>query len=305
MSTLRDRVKQSTQPEQQDAEQAEAEQTLDLVARDSAFQWLERRRKRLQLALPSHIEASHVIEAARHSMDKLRRCTPESIDSALMACARFGLAPNGVDAALVPFGKTATFVPMYRGLISVMHRSGVVGSVRAGLIRERDAWNYEPTAPVPNDFFFKPRVELSVEQRGEVILAYAFAWLRDGARSQVVILNKQEAIEIRDLHSRAYANAESNGKRDSAWHTNFNAQWRKSCLRRLANYVPTSPEIVALLRADTDAEAGRPPAIPGEYWETPQPGSSDGNGGATAWPPVTEPGTADTRADSASAGADQ
>ncbi|MEV4974409.1 recombinase RecT [Streptomyces scopuliridis] len=240
---------------------ADAEPLSDLAAQDPTLKWLERRRTYIAHALPSHVNEGHFIEAALTSMGKLRNCHTDTIYTALMACARFGLAPDGVRAAIVPFGKTATFVPMYQGLIDVMHRSGKVQSIRVDFIREQDVWDYTPTAPSPGDFFHKPRVELPKDDRGDVILAYAYAWMTGGGRSQVILLNRQDAIEIRDLYSKAYAYGESTGKHDSAWHTNFDQQWAKSAIRRLAKLVPTSPEVVDLLRADVDADEGRPTVI--------------------------------------------
>ncbi|MGC9540222.1 recombinase RecT [Streptomyces sp. UG1] len=273
MADLKQRVREAT------GEAPTPAPSTDLAAQDPTLKWLERRRTYIAHALPKHIDEGHFIEAALTSMGKLRNCHTDTIQTALMACARFGLAPDGVRAAIVPFGKTATFVPMYQGLIDVMHRSGKVESVRVDFIRERDVWDYTPTAPSPGDFYHKPCVELPREERGEIILAYAYAWMAGGGRSQVVLLNKQDAIEIRDLYSKAYAKAEREKKFDSAWHTHFDQQWGKSCVRRLAKLVPTSPEVVDLLRADVDADEGRPTvirAMPLDSWDEPgegQPGS--------------------------------
>ncbi|MFJ2477058.1 recombinase RecT [Streptomyces sp. NPDC087659] len=285
--TLKDRVKQAT------AEQPAAEPSTDLATQDPTLAWLERRKSLIARALPAHIDEGHFIEAALTSMGKLRNCDTNTIYTALMACARFGLAPDGVRAAIVPFGKTATFVPMYQGLIDVMHRSGKVRAIRVDFICTNDLWEYTPTDPSPKDFFHKPRVELPKEERGDVLLAYAYAWMEGGSRSQVVLLNRQDAIEIRDLYSKAYAYAESTGKRDSAWHTNFDQQWAKSCVRRLAKLVPTSPELVTLLQADVDADEGRPHIITSlaadPAPEQTDPGSSDQP--ATTWPAAAQPGS--------------
>ncbi|GAA2107610.1 recombinase RecT [Streptomyces synnematoformans] len=253
MSNLKNRVRQATGNTGGDGD---AQPGGEVAVKDPRLAWLERGRDDIVRALPRHINEDHFIQAALTGMEKLRNCDIPTIWTALMACARFGLAPDGVRAAIVPYGKTATFVPMYQGLIDVMHRSGMVESVRVGFIREQDAWEYTPSAPSPADFHHKPAVELPREERGDVILAYAFAWLRGGARSQVVLLNRQEAIEIRDLYSRAYAYHEKKGTRESTWHTHFDQQWAKSCVRRLAKHVPTSPEVSDLLHADTDADDG-------------------------------------------------
>ncbi|MEN2423055.1 recombinase RecT [Streptomyces rimosus] len=257
MSDLADRVKAKTADETPEGPAA------DLAVQDRTLAWLERRRTYITEALPRHVDEGHFIQTALSAMPRLRRCRPETIFSALLACARFGLAPDGRNAAIVPYGKNAVFQPMYEGLIEVMYRSGRVVSVHFDWIREHDVWDYTPTAPYPADFLHKPDPAAPKDRRGPVILAYAFCWMRGGRRSQVILLNRQDAEEIRDRHSRAYALAEQEGTRDSAWHTDFDAMWAKSCVRRLAKRVPTSPELVELLRADETAEdaVSAPPLV--------------------------------------------
>ena len=257
MSDLKDRVKAKATGEEPQAPGTD----VDIAAHDKTLAWLERRRTYIASALPRHVDEGHFIQTALTAMDKLRDCSIESIQTALLECARFGLAPDGRNAAIVPYKGVATFQPMYQGLIDVMHRSGFVSSVHFGWIRERDLWDYTPTAPSPHDFVHKPDPLLS--DRGPVILAYAFCWMRDGRRSQVILLNRADAETIRDKYSRAYRYAETTGKRDSPWHTDFDAMWAKSAVRRLGKRVPTSPEMVDLLRADDEAdeETSVPPVI--------------------------------------------
>ena len=176
---------------------------------------------------------------------------------ALLTCARFGLIPDGSHAVIKREGVLAVFVPMAQGFIDLMYRSGAVESVHVGEIREHDEFRYVPTAPSPDDFVHEPDLRKSKEQRGEVVLAYAFAWLKGGARSQVILLSREDAEEIRDLYSVAYQRAKAEGRTDTYWITHFLDMWRKSCVRRLAKVVPMSAELVALVRADDAGEAGQ------------------------------------------------
>lgn len=265
MSDLKSRVLAATgnepaegEPAEQAVATRESEQLPDLAANDSVMRWLGQYEGHFKKALPAHIAPAHFMSVAWDAMQGLRTCKPQSIGESLLACARFGLLPDGKHAAIVPYGDTATFVPMYEGYIDLMYRSGRIDSVHFGWIRENDRWDYEPSAPPPHDFMHKPRIELSRAARGPIILAYAFAWIR-GARSQVVILNREDAEEIRNEHSRSYQTAERKKKFNSTWHTNFDAMWAKSCLRRLDKVVPSSPDMLALMRAEDAADAGLPP----------------------------------------------
>jgi phage RecT family recombinase len=272
LSTLKDRVRAATtEPPAPDATvQSLTEDTTGPVpaqlhtsaqaegddVADKALTWLEQYGDDFTKALPSHIDVKAFLSAVRAALPGLVHCTPASIRQALLTCARFGLLPDGRHAVIKREGKTAVFVPMAQGYVDLMYRSGRVGSVHVGMIHEGDEWNYEPTAPAPLDFTHRPALTKSKAERGEPILAYAFAWMASGARSQVIVLTREDAEEIRDEYSSAYQRAKAAGTNDSFWHTDFFKMWRKSALRRLHKVVPMSAELVALLKADDAGDAG-------------------------------------------------
>lgn len=258
MADLKDKVKAATSDQDTPPE---VPQPHDVALRDDKLAWLQGHQTYFTDALPRHVDQAHFTAVALSVLPKLAKCSNRSIMTAFLACARFGLEPDGRQAAIVPYKDVATFQPMYEGYIELMYRHPRVDSVHFNWIRERDQWDYTPTEPSPRDFFHKPRVDLSEEERGPVILAYAFAWI-GGRRSQVIILNHSQAEAIRDKYSKAYAKAEREKKYDSPWHTDFDAMWAKSCVRRLVKVVPTSTELAELMRADDDAdEAGSAPAV--------------------------------------------
>lgn len=269
--TLKDRVRQATGtvPVQAvDVHEYPAdvpEQVADLkgheqvepAMNETVMAWLRKYENEFAEALPAHIDRSAFFSAVRAILPKLARCTPASTLQALLTCARFGLLPDEKHAVIKREGTLAVFVPMAQGFIDLMYRSGAVDSVHVGVIREHDEYSYTPTAPAPQDFVHKPDLRLTKEQRGPVVLAYAFAWLKGGARSQVIILSRQDAEEIRDEYSQAYREAEAEGRTDSFWHTHFEHMWMKSAIRRLAKVVRMSAELVALGKADDAGDAGQ------------------------------------------------
>ncbi|MFJ2206032.1 recombinase RecT [Streptomyces microflavus] len=272
LTSLKDRVRAATsdQPTEKTAampavvvegstpeELTTAVQAEGGTATDTVMGWLERYGDDFTAALPSHVDVGTFMSAVRAALPSLSRCTPPSLLQALLTCARFGLIPDGRQAVITAEGPFAVFIPMYQGYIELMYRSGRVGSVHVGLIHENDEWSFEPTAPAPQDFVHKPRVDLPKAERGEPILAYAFTWMTSGARSQVVMLSREDAEAIRDEHSKAYQRAQESGQADSFWHRDFNAMWSKSALRRLHKVVPMSAELVALARVDDAGDAGQ------------------------------------------------
>jgi recombination protein RecT len=246
-----------------------ADGVVDRAQHDTWLRWLTERRTYFAAALPRHIDEGQFIQSALTALyktDALKQCEPASLMMALMQCAKFGLDPDGVHAAIVPYRKTATFIPMYMGYIELMYRSGMVESVMFDHIRDIDRWRYNQAQRPPDDFEHEPN--LLNRHEGQPILAYAFAWLKGGARSQIMFLNRQEAEQIRDERSRAYQLAEKKrqaeperfaanpgwGIYNSPWHTDFDAMWLKSPVRRLAKRVPTSPEIRELLTVDAQLD---------------------------------------------------
>ncbi|MEV7684517.1 recombinase RecT [Streptomyces bungoensis] len=302
--SLKDRVAEATSgADDQEPQQPAA----DLAVNDTARQWLQRRQTYFTDALPRHVDKAHFTAVALAAMEKLKDCTPASINTALLACARFGLEPDGRQAAIVPYRGVATFQPMYEGYIELMYRHPRVDSVHFGWIRGKDQWDYTPTEPSPRDFYHKPRVDLSEDERGPVILAYAFAWI-DGRRSQVIILNRDQATKIRDKYSKAYKNAERKGTKDSAWHTDFDAMWAKSAVRRLVKVVPTSTELAELTQADDDLDdtQAAPPIIRGTVIaRDDQPEHGERQAPAASWPKTAQPGTAAHGTDGSEAGEQQ
>lgn len=220
---------------------------------DTAMTWLERYEADFTAALPSHINVTEFLAAVRDLMPKLIRCTPASVRQSLLTCARFGLVPDGVHAVIVAEGRTAVFIPMAQGYVRLMMNTGDVGTVRRGMIHENDEWSYEPTAPAPLDFTHKPNL---LGDRGKPIIAYAFCWMKSGDRSQVELMTRAEAEELRDEYSQSYRRAEDSGKKNSFWHTHFDRMWAKSPLRRLPKTVGMSPAIIALGRAEEAGDAG-------------------------------------------------
>ena len=85
--------------------------------------------------------------------------------------------------------------------------------------------------------------------RGEVVGAYAYAIMKDGATSRVVVIGPRE-IE------RAMSASATADKAFSPWKTDYAAMVRKTAVHELAKWVPTSAEYrVEQLRAIATVQA--------------------------------------------------
>ncbi|GII88219.1 DNA recombination protein RecT [Sphaerisporangium siamense] len=309
MSNIRDRVAQRAtgrRPPSKDVAVKEKVRT--------ARQLFQQMKPQFEMALPRHVGVDRFMRMALTAVQKtpkLLDCSQESLLAALLESARLGLEPGTKQAAIVPYSKQATFIAQWQGLVELMYRSGQVASVTAEFIHEADTWDYK----VGDGGTFWHRPNLLAEDRGPIVLVYAFAEIKGGGRSKIVTLNRRQAEQIRDQYSKAYQLAEKNrlaepaefaanpdkGWFNSTWHTEFAAMWRKSAVRRLADWVPQSPELVEWLQRSNEAGESELPDVDFDYdgevlSETEEP-SEPGEPAADTTAPASPPGDAPGKAE--------
>src|SRR3990167_7465795 len=92
-----------------------------------------------------------------------------------MKCAGDGLLPDGREAALVPFKDDCKYLPMVAGICKRARNSGEIVDIDALTVYANDtykAWTDETGAHFKH---VKARGD-----RGEVVLTYGYARVRDG-----------------------------------------------------------------------------------------------------------------------------
>ncbi|WP_082080232.1 recombinase RecT [Cupriavidus basilensis] len=107
--------------------------------------FLEKFKPQMALALPKHLTADRMARLAVTAFSttpKLQECEPKSILGAIMTASTLGLEIN-VDGQgfLVPYGRTCTFVPGWKGLVDLVSRSGRA-TVWTGAVFEGDDFDY-------------------------------------------------------------------------------------------------------------------------------------------------------------------
>jgi recombination protein RecT len=244
----------------------------------------------LAQVMPSHIRPETWVRLAvgvLHRDEKLAEAANNNIPafiSALMHAARLGLEPGTEQFYLVPRkNKSNRYLPEiqgmpgYQGIVELMYRAGAVSSVNVEVVRDNDAFIW---VPGKIDNRRPPRWEGPMKQpyheadwfsdRGALKGVYAYATMRDGAISKVVVLNRQHI---------AHAKSKSDGASGdySPWRTDEEAMWLKTAARRLSKWVPTSAEYLAeRLRA---VNGGAPASIAVAAVGTPVPDVDFGNDG--------------------------
>jgi recombination protein RecT len=176
----------------------------------------------------------------------------------MKVAARLGLEPGTEQFYLTPRKSKAhngrqiiKGIVGYQGIVELIYRAGAVSTVIVEAVRAGDSFQYVPgrdDRPVHGIDWFGA-------DRGDLVGVYAYAVMKDGAVSKVVVLNRKRVMEIR-------AKSDSKNSDYSPWNTNEESMWLKSAVRQLAKWVPTSAEYMReQLRAQAEV-AGELTAAP-------------------------------------------
>jgi recombination protein RecT len=204
--------------------------------------------------LPAHVKADTFIRLAVGALRKnpqLKTAAendPASLIFALREAARLGHEPGTEAFYLVPMGGKVEGWEGYRGVIERMYRAGAISSVKAEVVHGNDVFHFTPDMDRPQhevDWF---------GDRGPILGAYAYAVMRDGSTSKVIVVNQSYLAKVRAM-------SRGSDKPTSPWVKWEEAMVLKTVVHRLEPFVPTSSEYLReQLRAaaDVQAEKGAP-----------------------------------------------
>jgi len=194
--------------------------------------------------LPRHLTAERVLKmalVAASKTPKLYQCTKDSFLKAIMTAAECGLDFSGTTGQgyLIPYGNQVQFIAGYRGLMDMARRSGKVSRLESRIVYANDSFTFA--------YGINQRLEhqpCMSGERGTIICAYAIARLSDGSvQTEVMTIDEIEAIRKR-------SKAANNGP----WVTDYAEMCRKTVLRRLCKYIPSSPELERVIAADPEVD---------------------------------------------------
>jgi recombination protein RecT len=214
----------STEKMNAPARPKEAETLKSLLARPATIE-------RLADIAPKYLSPDRLIRILLLTVSrdsKLWRCTPQSMLSALMRVAQFGLEPDGRLVHLVPYKDTVNVIIDWKGLIEIARRNGMVAV--AELVYEKDHFEFghRDGRQVCNHI---PHFE---EDRGNIRLAYSCVKRLDGKGDpDYEVMTKSEIDKIR---KRSPAGG------DGPWVTDYGEMARKTVLRRHSKRWPLCAE---------------------------------------------------------------
>ena len=265
----------------------------DVVPVDQIQQYLESRQDRIAAALPqaTDLTPGRVVRLVLTEMRKnqqLMKCRVPSLLASMIQAAQLGLEPGSGRglAYLVPYKGECTLIIGYRGFIELAERSGKIGQVMARVVRESDEFSVEyeiggseggqveHVRHVPN---------FSADANEPIKAVYAYAARTDGH----VVVDVMTRSEIEAIRARSMAG------NSGPWITDYNEMARKTVVRRLAKYLPLSPELERAVTVDEAAERGEPAS---DYLEGDWSDLSEADGGGDDEEAAPEPGSGTERA---------
>jgi recombination protein RecT len=221
--------------------------------------------EQFRAALPAHITTEKfqrvLVTAVSTNMDLLN-CDQRTLFAAAMKAAQVGLLPDGKEAALVAFGDKVQFMPMVAGVLKLIRNSGQLKSITAEVIRKNDEFDLYVDE---NGKRFKHRPDWFGD-RGEVVGVYAHAVTTDGG-VYIDVMSRDDVERIR---------AVSRSARRGPWVDWWDEMAKKTVIRRLAKYLPSSSDLDGI--EDDDLEpfsTAAAPVQPVERDVTPPPAEDE------------------------------
>lgn len=216
------------------------------IAAFSGF--MEKVKPQLALALPKHLTADRMARLALTAFStsqQLQECDPKSIAASIMTAGQLGLEP-GVNGAgyLIPYGRTCTFVPGWKGLVDLVSRSGR-GTVFTGVIfKDQD---YTFTDGARRDLVIHNETDLDDPE--DITHAYAIGWVKDSSMPIIELWTIGKIRKHRDKYNKV-------GKKHYSYR-DWEMYCRKVPLLQVLKYMPCSVEIANAIAISNASEAGR------------------------------------------------
>lgn len=205
-------------------------------------------RENIAAVLPAHMDVDKVIQSVRLAVAQnpgIAACDPKTVLFSVMAASRLGLEINSPlhQASLVPFKNECTLMIEYRGFQDLARRSPDVSRIEARVVCDGDVFSFELGT--------RPRIDHKpkASPKGDganVTHAYAVAFLKDG--SYIFDVLARDDIEA--------ARGVSRMRDGDTWKKWYGEMARKTAVRRLAKYLPLSPEMAAAVELDIRGDTG-------------------------------------------------
>jgi recombination protein RecT len=210
--------------------------------------FMDKVKPQLALALPKHMTADRMARLAMtafSSSPQLQNCDQKSIAAAIMTAGQLGLEP-GVNGAgyLIPYGRTCTFVPGWKGLVDLVSRSGR-GTVYTGVIFNDQRYEFRDGAK--RDLIILNESDLDAPE--DITHAYAIGWVKDASMPIIELWTVGKIRKHRDKYNKV-------GQKHYSYR-DWEMYCRKVPLLQVLKYMPCSVEMSNAISISHASESGR------------------------------------------------
>lgn len=194
-------------------------------------------KERIERMLPDQkmIDQFMYCAEAQYGKDKAayEKCTPVSLLSCMLTCAKYGILPDGRNAYLIPYGNECTLQFDYKGLVHVVIRDGVAKQVYADVVCENDKFSFRNRKVELHEISFP---------RGEVMGAYCAITLPDGS-VQYEVMERDELDTVKSC-------SRGSSSPSSPWNKFFREMCKKTVFRRATKWLKLSPDVMDAIGSD-------------------------------------------------------
>jgi recombination protein RecT len=242
--------------------------------------FLDKLKPQIALALPKHMNPDRMARLALTAFSTtpaLQECTSQSIAASIMTAAQLGLEPgiNG-QGYLIPYKKTCTFVPGWKGLVDLVARSGRA-TVWTGAVYPGDKFEYQL-----GDAPFCRHIPGDDGDEQPFTHVYAIGRVRDAAMPVIEVWTRAKVQKhlkrYNKVGDRHYAKDGEN---------NFEMYARKVALLQVLKYMPSSIELANAITVSQASEDGRGVVLEGDFVHVQEP-SIDPETGETSAPATSK-----------------
>mgnify|MGYP000483537483 CR=1 FL=1 len=217
---------------------------------------LAKQERSLQSVLPAHIPAKkfmRTVVGAVQNNPELLQADQSSVLQSCQKAAQDGLLLDNREAALVTFNtkvgdswvKKAQYMPMMGGILKKARNSGDISSIGAHVVYDNDEFDYF----IDEDGTHLKHRPLFDGDRGGLRLAYATAKLKDGT-TQIEVMTREEIEQVRRVSKSG--SDKKTGAPIGIWKQWPAEMWKKTVLRRLCKYLPSSADLDQVFDADNE-----------------------------------------------------
>lgn len=217
--------------------------------------------KQLNTVLPNQMDAGRMMRVCYNVVKKtpkLLDCTFESFMGAMLEAAYLGLEPSMQGQCwLIPYGKVATFVPGYKGLVQLCLRSDQVSVLYAEAVFENDYFVHTDFPPEMKHQRYRPLEDSEDQTRGGLKGAYSVARMRAGTAFDTysIFMDAQQIMAIK-LRSKGATSKLSPWNSDDIF---VEAEmWKKTVLRRHCKVLPMSVQFNRIATLDDQHDTDEP-----------------------------------------------